>query len=59
METQLVWLNPKQLVEYVSISLKTQERLRSERKIPYSKVGRQIRYNKIEIDEWLLEHKVA
>ena len=60
METQqLEWLNPIQLLEYISISIKTQNRLRSEGKIPYCKVGRQVRYNRHEIDKWLTDHKVA
>lgn len=53
------WLTPEQLTKEYSISKRNQERLRAERLIPYSKIGRLVRYSRTEIDAWLSHHKVA
>ena len=60
METlQKRWLTPQDLLTEFNISIKIQNRLRSEKKIPYSKVGRQVRYDRVEINKWLENHAVA
>ena len=56
---QKQWLTPTDLLEEFNIGIKTQNRLRSEKKIPYSKVGRQVRYSRDRINMWLEEHKVV
>lgn len=53
------WLTPIDLLDLFNIKIKVQERLRAEKKIPYSKVGRQIRYKKDRIEKWLEEHTVC
>jgi excisionase family DNA binding protein len=53
------WLTPQQLADEYGITKRNQERLRSEKLIPFSKVGRLIRYHRDSIDKWLTEHKVA
>lgn len=53
------WLTQEQLTEEYKISKRNQERLRAEKLIPYSKIGRLIRYNRADIDAWLTNHKVA
>ncbi len=60
METsQKQWLTPQELLSEFSISIKIQDRLRSEKKIPYSKVGRQVRYNRDHINQWFEDHAVV
>ena len=53
------WLTPEQLLLEYGITKRNQERLRHEKLIPYSKIGRLVRYNRNEIDQWLLDHKVS
>jgi len=56
------WLNPGELFEKYTISKSTQAKYRmrkSKIKIPFSKLGGKfIRYDSIEIDKWLENHKV-
>lgn len=53
------WLTPEQLTNEYGISKRNQERLRQEKIIPYSKIGRLVRYNRSEIEQWFISHKVA
>jgi excisionase family DNA binding protein len=53
------WLTIEDMIREYAISKRNQERLRQEKLIPYSKVGRLVRYNRHEIDQWLMNHKVA
>jgi len=59
MDSQNTWLTPKELEEKYSFSRSRQARLRMERKIPYSKIGRYIRYNKEAINHWLEKARVC
>ena len=59
MDSQNTWLTPKELEEKYSFSISRQARLRMERKIPFSKIGRYIRYNKEAINEWLENARVC
>ena len=52
------WLTPNELEEEFLISKSSQGKLRMNRRIPFSKVGKFIRYDRVEIDKWLEEHKV-
>ena len=51
-------LTPDELQEEYGISIHAQNRMRMERKIPYSKIGKHIRYKRAEIEKWLEDHKV-
>lgn len=53
------WLMPQDLLKEYELSLTLQNRLRSEKKIPYSKVGRQVRYDRHEIDKWFEDHRIT
>lgn len=53
------WLSPKDLVEEFGISLSNQARLRMENKIPYSKIGHYIRYDRFKIDQWLENNSIG
>ncbi len=46
------WLTPVQLFETYGIKLTTQARLRSEKRIPFSKIKNIIRYNQAKIHKW-------
>ena len=52
------WLSPKDLVEEFGISLSNQARLRMENKIPYSKVGHYIRYDREKLNQWLENNSI-
>ncbi len=53
------WLKPHDLLDEYGISISMQNRLRSEKRVPYARIGRQIRYDRLEIDKWLEDHKIA
>jgi len=52
------WLTPEELKEEYSISIHAQNRMRMERRIPYSKIGKFVRYKRNEIEKWLEDHKI-
>jgi len=51
------WLTPDELQEEYGISIHAQNRMRM-RKIPYSKIGKHVRYKRSDIEKWLEEHKI-
>lgn len=52
------WLSPDDLANEYGFSKSNQAKLRMDNKIPFSKVGRYIRYDRLEIDKWLEDNKV-
>jgi len=50
------WLNPKKFEEEFGISESTQARYRSDKKIPYSKMGNFIYYSRAKIYAWFEQH---
>ncbi len=52
------WLTPKDMLEEYEISTSTQAKMRMDRKIPFSKIGKYIRYSRTEINKWLMAHNV-
>jgi predicted DNA-binding transcriptional regulator AlpA len=52
------YLNPKELKKIYGFSIDNQAKLRVNRKIPFSKIGRYIRYNRAEIDNWIENNKI-
>ena len=52
------WLTPDELHREFGIAKDTQAKYRMERKIPFSKIGKFIRYNRDHIDQWLSDHCV-
>ena len=55
---QKEWLNPSGLKEEYGFSISTQAKYRMDRKIPFSKIGKYIRYNRADINEWLNSNRV-
>ena len=53
-----LWMTPEELEKELGITISAQTRMRAERKIPFYKIGKFIKYNKQEINEWILSHKV-
>ena len=52
------WLTPDDLVKEYDFSKSNQEKLRMNRKIPFSKVGRYVRYDRVKIDLWLENNSI-
>lgn len=52
------WITIKELEEIYNIGISAQAKLRMNRKIPYSKIGKFVRYNTNEINKWLSSHNV-
>lgn len=58
------WMTPHDLEIEFRISKSTQSKYRMKKfrmkmSIPFSKIGKFIRYDRIEIDQWLKSHKVC
>ena len=53
------WLNPAELEDEFGFSKSTQAKYRMDRKIPFNKLGKYIRYDRHEIDAWLEDAKVV
>ncbi len=54
-----IWMDPKDLQARDGISTARQANLRSQRKIPFHKRGRYIRYKTADIDQWFEDAKVV
>ena len=52
------WLDPKQLCDEYGFSENNQSQMRMDKRIPYSKVGGYIRYDRIKIDKWLENNEI-
>lgn len=55
------WLNPSELEAEYGFSKSTQAKLRmvsNSSNIPYSKIGKFIRYDRLAIDAWIEDHIV-
>lgn len=55
------WLSPKDLEEEFGFSMSTQSKMRmtsNSSSLPFSKVGKYIRYDRVEIDKWLEDHRI-
>lgn len=50
------WINPDELEAMFGIAKDTQQRYRTNKKIPYSKIGGFIFYNIHKIDKWIEAH---
>jgi len=57
--SQKKWLNPRELHQEYGFSLSTQAKYRMDRKIPFSKIGKYIRYNRDDINKWLSSNSVG
>ncbi|RXJ77356.1 helix-turn-helix domain-containing protein [Arcobacter sp. KX21116] len=53
------WMSPKNFELKYQIKQSTQAKMRMKKLIPFSKIGKFIRYDQIEIDKWFENHKVV
>jgi excisionase family DNA binding protein len=53
-----IYYSPKELSVYLSLPLNTIYAWTSQRRVPHRKIGRLIRFNILEIEEWLHDKKV-
>ena len=56
------WLEPSELEIIYGFSKSSQAKMRmlsSDSNIPFSKIGKYIRYDRVAIDKWLEEHQVG
>lgn len=58
-KTQNEWFDPQGLEDYSHMKKSTQAKYRMLGKIPFCKIGKFIRYNKNEIDQWIASHKMG
>jgi hypothetical protein len=55
------WLSPSELAEEYGFPKSTQSKMRMQNSastLPFSKVGKHIRYSRVAINAWLEEHKI-
>ncbi len=58
MELKEKWLTPSQASQQLGIAEQTLQNFRCQGRGPvYSKIGRVIRYNVVDLDTWLAEHR--
>lgn len=57
-EEKPVWLSPKEMYQKYKVKMQTQAKWRMLGKIPFYKIGKFVKYQESEIDEWIKEHKV-
>jgi len=53
------WLTPKELLTEFGFSIDNQAKMRMDKRIPFSKIGKYIRYDREELDKWLKDHAVV
>ncbi len=53
------WLTPKEFEQEFNMKISTQYKMRKERKVPYSKIGSFIRYDRLKIDKWFDDHSIV
>lgn len=59
MNSKKRWLNTKEVAEEYGIAINTQAQYRMRGAIPYSKINRIIRYDRLKLDEWLEKHSIS
>ena len=53
------WLSIEDVVPQFGLSISTQQRMRQDGTLPYSKIGRVIRYDRLKIDAMFEAHEVT
>ena len=53
------YISPEELAREYGMSVSTQSKMRSAKKIPYHKIGSYVRYKVSDINEWIDEAKVV
>ena len=53
------WLTIEDVEREYGFSNNTQKRMRRLKQIPFSKVGKKVRYDRLELDRWLEENRAV
>ena len=53
------WLTIEDVEQEYGFSNNTQKRMRMLKQIPFSKVGKKVRYDRLELDKWLEENRAV
>lgn len=53
------WLTPMDLELELGIKISTQNKMRMSKRIPYSKIGQKVFYNREKINQWLEAAEVS
>ena len=53
------WLSPQDLQDEFGIKISTQNKMRMARKLPYSKIGKFVRYSRTKINKLLEDAEVV
>ena len=53
------WLTIEDVEREYGFSNNTQKRMRRLKQIPFSKVGKKVRYDRLELDKWLEENRAV
>ncbi len=52
-------LKPEEVAERLNVSLRFIRRLCHERRVPYTKVGKFVRFDADELEAWIVTHRVV
>ena len=52
-------LRPEEVAERLNVSLRFIRRLCHERRVPYTKVGKFVRFDADELEAWIMTHRVS
>jgi excisionase family DNA binding protein len=52
-------LRPEEVAERLNVSLRFIRRLCHERRVPYTKVGKFVRFDADELEAWIVTHRVG
>ena len=58
MKNEQRYLSPQELSHYLGIAIQTVYEWTSQKKIPYIKLGRLVKFDQQEIDEWVKMQKI-
>ena len=58
-QMQKEWLTPDELQTEFCISKSTQAKMRMSKTLPYHKIGKYVRYKRVDINQWLDSAKVV
>ena len=53
------WLSPQEIEEEYGIKVSTQNKMRSAKKLPYSKIGKFVRYSRTKINKLFEDAEVV
>jgi DNA binding domain, excisionase family len=58
METEQRYFSPQELSQYLGIAIQTVYEWTSQKKVPYIKLGRLVKFDQREIDNWMKTQRI-